>query len=339
MPRDARVATIAKETGVSVATVSRVLNNHAYVAEKTRSRVLRALARKQKLPRLRRAQNSHLAIVIEALNPDIHPLDSYTEALINGAVGYLFDLGVDVGIMVDHRKRLERRNLVKEFSRKQAFGALFILPESGVTYSDQLAGEGFPYIAVGRTGAGTNYVACDQVAGVAAALDHLHEQGHSRIGFLGGMRGVPDHDMRFEGFKKYMKKTGGYDPISVVYGPESRHFKETRGYDEMLAILDRAPHITAVLANDDSMALGAMRALNEKGRRLPDHMAIVGFDDEEYSRFLTPSLSTVRQPLAEMGRFAAMKLLEMSKTGFARVRKTFSPELIVRESSVRSTAR
>jgi LacI family transcriptional regulator len=176
------------------------------------------------------------------------------------------------------------------------------------------------------------------------ALSHLHELGHRRIAFMRGPRAIPDSEFRWDGIEEAAREIGiRLDPaLSVRIDSAAWSMKAGQhtmapeiGYKPMRALLEKTTDFTAVFCFNDISAIGAIRALKESGLSVPADVSVVGFDDILSAAYYTPSLTTVRQPLAEMGRRGAQALLErIAARENGHVGEiVMAPELVKREST------
>ena len=202
----------------------------------------------------------------------------------------------------------------------------------------QLRDRGLPVVLGGRPAGGYAgaYVDVDNTGGARAGVAHLLERGRRRIATVTGPLDMMAGQDRLEGYRSALTDAGLGVEESLV---EAGDFSEASGQRAMRALLAREPDLDAVFAANDLMAVGAMRALREAGRRVPDDVAVVGFDDSPLSRVTDPPLSTVRQPTDEMGRRMAELLLRLIATdddgagGGEQLRPVLPTELVVRSSS------
>lgn len=203
-----------------------------------------------------------------------------------------------------------------------------------------------PVVAISAHSAAQNVtnIVLDHSLAVQQALAHLHALGHRRIAFMRGPRAIPDSEFRWEGIQKAAHGLGlTLDPALVTridssgWSMKTGHHPMTPeiGYKPMRALLKKTRHFTAVFCFNDIAAIGAIRALKDAGLSVPGDVSVVGFDDIQSAAYTTPSLTTVRQPLGEMGKRGAQVLLER----IAKRSKEFpseivvAPELVVREST------
>jgi len=203
-----------------------------------------------------------------------------------------------------------------------------------------------PVVAISAHSAAENVtnIVLDHHVAAQQALGHLHELGHRRIAFMRGPRAIPDSQFRWEGILEAARAMGiALDPLLEIRIDSAGWSMKTGehpmapeiGYKPMQALLEKTRDFTAIFCFNDIAAIGAIRALKEAGLRVPQDVSVVGFDDILSAAYYTPSLTTVRQPLTEMGRRGAKLLLERigaRENGFAD-EIVMAPELVIREST------
>ena len=328
----ATIKRVARLAGVSIKTVSRVINGASYVSEETRRRVTRAIQRLNYRPNalargLVTGRSRSIGLIIaDIVNPFFPPLVRAVEdvAAARGYTVVLCDTDEDparehAAISVLLEKKVD--GLVLCASRVTA-GVLRAVADSGV-----------PLAVVNRTLAHPRAIEIitDGVAGGRLATGHLLGLGHTRIAYLSGPRASFSNRNRLRGYREALAARGiGFDPALVVGGVPSL----AAGSEAMAALLDVTPPPTGLFAFDDLMALGALEELGRRRLRVPKDMAIVGYDNIDLAGFTHPPLTTIEQPGVEMGRLAASLLLDLIETGSVpRPRtRTLVPELIVRLS-------
>ncbi|MFY1632166.1 LacI family DNA-binding transcriptional regulator [Solwaraspora sp. WMMB335] len=331
----ASIREVAQHAGVSLGTVSNVLNRPNAVAPATRKRVLDAIAelgyvRNDSARQLRAGQSRTVAIVVlDVTNPFFTDVVHGAEQVIEdaGAVLVVCNSGEDGA--------RERRHL--ELLEEQRVRGVLITPVAYDHQSDldRLHNRGIPVVLVDRgTGqAGRCSVSVDDVQGGRLAMTHLLEQGHHRIAYAGGPFSIPQVADRHAGAAAAMAEHGTGD-LRVATTTSLTVAAGRRAADDVLALpVGQRP--TAVLCANDLIALGVLQQLTERGLRVPDDVAIVGYDDIEFAGAAAVPLSSVRQPRGELGRAAAQLLLEEAESGAAHRHRhvVFQPELVVRRSS------
>jgi LacI family transcriptional regulator len=216
---------------------------------------------------------------------------------------------------------------------------IIILPLStSLEAAQQLAASQFPLVLVDlQYSIDANYISVDNRLGAYRATEHLIELGHRRIGLISGPLVQPVAHHRIAGYHDALRKYGlPYDPALVVHG----NFAHSGGEAGATHFLSLADPPTAIFASNDQMAFGTVRTLRRHGLRVPEDISVIGFDDIPEASISYPLLTTMRQPLAEMGRLAAdyvCGVIDGVET--ERLQLTLTPELIVRSSTAPVRAR
>jgi LacI family transcriptional regulator len=313
--RPATLADVGRLAGVSPATASRVLNGTgSRVAEPLRERVLAAAKELDYVPNahaqalMRRGTQTVAVLAYHVGNPYFTEITSaiFSVASETGRLVTIGNVGTDPAA--------ELRYI--ELLRSQRAGGLILAgsgrhnPEHNARLEAQLdlfrAGGG-RVAFVGNQGVPGDVVAPDNRGGGAAAARALLELGHTHVGVVASDTTMMVTDDRLHGFTDVYAEAGHpIPPERIVLG----YFLPDRGAEATAQLLDRAPDITAIMCLNDAMALGALRLLHERGIDVPEQMSIVGFDDISLARVVTPALSTVHVPLAEMGETVMRLLLE-----------------------------
>lgn len=328
---------VAREAGVSYATVSRVVNGKAHVTSEKRERVLRTMAR---LGYVANQQARSLAggrsQVVGLLVPDLGT--GYIGEIIRGIDQELEHVQYDLMLYTTHRRRAKETSYVATLSRGLADGMLLVLPRDPGAYLTALRQRGFPYVlidhhGVDRTGPA---VGATNWQGGYDATQYLIELGHRRIGFITGTLDLACSTDRLAGYQAALHDAGLPTPPELVQTGDFFQPSGYRGTRELLALPERP---TAIFASNDVMAFGVMEAVREHGLRIPHDISIVGFDDVPQAAHVHPPLTTVRQPLEEMGRAATrmlMSLIEKPQQSLSRI--DLPTQLIIRNSCVHNSA-
>ncbi|MEV4218515.1 substrate-binding domain-containing protein [Nonomuraea sp. NPDC049725] len=328
-PRRATLATVAASAGVSVATVSKVLNGRSDVAPETRSLVQELLRRHDYVaPPPRRAEAGY---VIEVqFDAD---LNAYSSEIIQGAVlaGAESCASVVVSIAkVADRTAAWARDLVAGGRR----ALVAVTGEISAAELDALARARLPLVVIDPLNlprARVTSVGSTNFAGGLAATQHLLALGHRRVAYLGGPPAAACNQARLHGYRAAMEAAGApVPPGHVRYGA----FRYDDGLTGGAALLGLAQPPTAVFAGCDETALGLMEAARARGLRIPEDLSIVGFDDTQIAQMASPPLTTVRQPLREMGAVALRTALRLAAGGTVESHHVeLATELIVRAST------
>ena len=326
---------------MSVATVSRVLNDYVDVKDETRARVLKVARELDYTPSaaartlvMQRSQVIGVLLETGEGHPDLqHPF--FQEVLVGlkrglGAAGY--DLLL---FATEHPGNgFSEPSFVRRARHHRVDGVVVMGVDAQSAELQKLARSRIPCVAVDLdlVGRRTGHVISDNLGGARLAVRHLHEQGHERIAIVTGMLSTRPGVDRLLGYRAELEALGlAYRDDYVQEG--DFYFESGRAGMQALLELEQPP--TAVFAAGDLMAAGCMRAAEERGVRLPGDVALVGFDDIQLAAMVQPSLTTIRQDKIGLGAAAGQALLRMIEHADAAPPVTTLPvELVVRESSV-----
>ncbi len=323
---------VAREAGVSTATVSRVINDRRHVREATRRKVEEAMTRLGYVAnRQARGLASGRSKVIGLLVYELG--SSYFNQLIRGIDAAVTGIGYDLMLYTTHARREREAQHAAELASGPVDGLIIVLAVDIMSYVDRLHRQRMPFVLLdydSDTG-GTTFITAANRQGTREAVDHLIGLGHRRIGFITGTPGTSSARERLAGYRASLRRANiEHDPRLVVKGD----FLEERGYEAMKQLLSLEDRPTAVFTSADTAAFGALQAIREAGLRVPHDISIVGFDDIPEASLVTPALTTVRQPLREMGATAVRLLQRLMDEPDATPRRTeLATELIVRDSS------
>jgi LacI family transcriptional regulator len=340
MTKDLNIEDIARLSGYSRSTVSRVLNNQAYVSEKARRKVLEVIQENDYQPNLvARALVSQRSNVIGILIPHtVNELftDPFFSTLLRQITSTANQLGYGVTLWLASSESSQDNFYARGFTNSMIDGLVIASATINPEFLAWLAKFPKPYVFVGTPpplNKDISYVEVQNTDGAYMLTRHLIEQGYRRIGFIEGVEGQISSDDRKRGYLNALEAAGiAVDPSIII--PHG-NYKELGGYEAMKCLLQE--NIEAVFAASDMMAIGAMRAIRDAGLRVPDDIAVAGFDDIPYASVFTPSLTTVRQPISQLGDEVAkvlVNLLDGTVEGSSQV--ILPVELIVRDSTVKS---
>jgi DNA-binding LacI/PurR family transcriptional regulator len=321
------MADVASRAGVSVMTVSRVLNDFPGVADDTRRRVEKAIAdlgyQANTAARVLAGGRSRTLGVVAVETEQFGPAHMLfgIEAAARQA-GHLLSFATLDGSGGDMAATLDRLRAA------HIEGVIVVAPMRGVLSAVGRVRDLPPLVVVGGDPAvGPPTVTIDQSDGARRATEHLLELGHATVHHVRGPRNWFDAAGRVRGWTDALRAAGAqrFEPLNGDWGAASGYVAGRR--------LAEDPRVTAVFAANDQMALGVLRALHDAGRRVPDDVSVVGFDDTPESPYFVPALTTIRQDFAEVGR-RSVELLRSHLDGNAHARHSVVPaELVVRESS------
>jgi len=326
----ASIASIAAEAGVSVPTVSKVLNGRPDVSADTRARVERVI--EQRRYRRRRSRGSSRPALIDLVFHEMH--SAWATEIIRGveqaaagerAAVVLSELGGE------HRPH---REWFDDLLTRRPIGVILVLAGLDEQQRGVLTTRSIPFVVVDTAGEpppGVPTVGSANWSGGLAATRHLVGLGHRRIAVISGPTAIMCSRARVDGYRSALEEASLPVEANLVrYGDFYVH----GGYHHGLDLLSRPNRPTAIFAGSDFQALGVMRAARELGLSIPDDLSIVGFDDLAVTEWIGPPLTTVRQPLREMATTAAEMVFTLARGERPRnERIDLATELIVREST------
>jgi DNA-binding LacI/PurR family transcriptional regulator len=327
---------VAALAGVSRATVSRVVNGSPKVSPVVRAQVERAVAKLGYVPnRAARSLVTRRADSIALVVSEPHARflsEPFFAGMVRGVSAALADTGVQLLLLIAHdlpdRGRLERYVVGGHVD-----GVLLASLHGDDPLPGILDRAGVPAVLVGRPAAPSpaTYVDADNRGGARKAVDHLVAGGRRTIATISGPLDMGAGLDRLDGYRDGLAAAGLEEAGDLV---EAGDFTEEGGAAAMDRLLARPGRpVDAVFAASDLMAAGALRALRAAGRRVPDDVAVVGFEDSVVARYAQPPLTTVRQPIEEMGRQATRLLLAMAAGDPTGMHLILDVELVVRASA------
>lgn len=300
--QDISIYRIAREAGVSVPTVSRVINRKAGIAEGTRNKVNALLKQYNYRPDYPAMRTVKIAVVYPWTE-----LTDYFRKAIKGVYDYAQQNELMINIICAQASR--RESLLKAIRDQQCSGVIAMLTEKYDEELAPLAETDLPTVVVDAFGPNKKfgYIDNDSYSGSAAAARHLIELGHRKIGYLTYADPALNQLQRFKGaFNTFHAANIEINSKAVIKitAPSNRLIRGECGYLAMQTLLRQEPGVTAVMAVDDNMALGAMAAIHEAGLRIPEDISIVGFDNYAETAYWYPALTTVDHPLEKAGLLA-----------------------------------
>jgi DNA-binding LacI/PurR family transcriptional regulator len=328
--RSVTIKDVAAHAAVSVATVSAVINGNKYVSPELEQRVRASIAalgyERNSFAQGLKTQTSHTIglIVSDIANPFFTSMVRGVEDVAN-AHHYALILG-------NTDENLDKeRSYIRLLESKRADGLIIAATAGSHKYLQ--AAQHLPLVSIDRSlfELGIDSVLVDNVAGARAAIEHLIALGHHRIGVVTGIPGITSTEERLAGYKQALAAHGiPLDPALIVVA-DSRVGGGERGTMQLLTQQSTRP--TALFLMNGLMIIGALRAITRTGLRCPQDIALVGFDEFEWSSVMQPPLTTVRQPIYEIGQRAAQLLFErLQKRDKEPSEVRLHPQLIVRES-------
>ncbi|MFF3667504.1 LacI family DNA-binding transcriptional regulator [Microtetraspora malaysiensis] len=332
MPAKRRVtiALIAKEAGVSVPTVSKVINGRPEVASETRQRVERLL---HKHGYQRRTGHGDGPVgLVDLVFAEVE--SPWAMELIRGAETAARETEASVVVSVLHTKTGPGRDWIDRIAARRTDGAIIVGSHLSTRQQGQLNARAIPFVVVdpdGEPAPGMTSVGATNWHGGLAATRHLLELGHTRIGMIGGPPDMLCSRARIDGYRAGLETAGlAVDPELIRNGD----FLVGSGRDQGHALLSLPDPPTAIFAGCDMQAFGVFEAARQRGLRVPEDLSVVGFDDLPLARSAWPPLTTVRQPLQEMAALAARMVLAIGRGEVPEPRRVeLATDLVVREST------
>ncbi len=323
---------LAAETGVSIATVSRVLNNQAHVAPHTRDLVQRAVERLGAQPpgsRTASARKARDAVYLRCP----YLLTDYFGLIVSSIAETLELHGIP--LLLNAGEAAQQAAVLPALaSRPGIRGAIIVLPPEPSEQLVALRARGFPFVVVDPRAPMPRDIAAVSAAHFAGARNitrHLVGLGHRRVGVIAGPRNWLASDARLAGHTSALADAGVLpDPELVRGGEPTAQF----GYHTAGQLLDLPQRPTALIGFNDKVAVGALAAAARRGLRVPEELSVAGFDDIDLAQATRPLLTTARQPLPEMGRLAVSLLIRlMEHQRLDALHIELATELVIRDST------
>lgn len=330
---------IARIAGVSVATVSKVINNYPDISERTKQKVLEVMKREGYEPNViaksLSGKQSYSIGFCFCYNPAPGLHHSFFQNLLYGLEQTLGAHGYDFVILSENSIQGCQDFLYKCRTR-QVDGAVFL----GVDKNDRrlatLLASNLPAVFIDGDHQGTRSrcVVWDNYSGVRQAVEYLYTLGHRKIAMIKGLPGVKPTEERTEGFLQALRQFDLHCPSQWLV--EGGDYLETCGYEGMLSLLSLEDKPTAVFCQSDTLAIGALRAVEDSGFGCPEDFSIIGYDDIDVASYIKPKLTTVRQDTVLMGKTAAEVLLSLIRDPKSPTSPVVLPVELVRCDSCHS---
>jgi LacI family transcriptional regulator len=328
----ATLESIAQAAGVSKATVSLALNGKPGVSPRTRQRILEIAKKLNYQPNasaqgLAKQRTETVGVIV----PDIS--SPFYAELVRGVEEEVSAHGYYLILCTTTGKPSREELYFQLFQTQRVDGIIIMTPREDDRALHQIHDKGFPIVVVDRevaSGDDIVEVLVDNFHGSIAAMEHLLDLGYKRIGFINGVPTLAASQERLRGYRLVLQE---HDITPRDEWLCTANFREDGGYHCMRQLLSADPSLDAVFVASDLMALGAIKALREEGKRVPDDIAIIGFDDIPLASTFDPPLTTVRQPMEKMGAMAARLLFQLINGEKLLERKVIlQTELVVRAS-------
>ncbi|MEV5497059.1 GH1 family beta-glucosidase [Nonomuraea fuscirosea] len=333
-PKRPTLETVAARAGVSRATVSRVVNGESSVSSEVRFAVMRAVREIGYVPNAaaRSLVTRRTNAVALVLSVPRQGGDALTAAVVQSVVQYVTSLlegaGKQITLMLADTAESHRR-IVAHVEGRLADGVVLLPPDRGDTLAERLSRTEVPVVLLGKPPIASMvpYVDVDNAGGAAAATDHLVSLGRRRIGMICGPMDLVTVQDRLAGHRTALRRAGLRPHLAVA-----DDLTRAAGAAATHRLLGDDPELDAVFAATDQLAIGALTAAREAGRRVPEDLAVVGFDDVDAASATTPALTTVRVPVADQA-LALARLLLSRLEGRHTTSVVLPARLVVRESA------
>lgn len=327
--KEPTVYDVAKLAGVSPSSVSRFLNRTTYVSEDKSYKIEQAITTLGYKPNFQTQQDKScrsmkIGVLVQ------HPDSPYTSSILNDMERVLMKQGYSLVLASGHWQNKMGMHALEYLVKCAVDGIILITG----CLSDQLilkTSESIPVVAVGYDIEGENIrtLNMDNVLGGYMATLHLLQLGHMNIAHIRGLDSQPDSRARFKGYKKALQELNiKPNPKLIKQGD----FSIETGYQKTVELIESKVHFSALFAANDQTAFGAIKALNDHGLNVPQDVSVIGFDDLPISKYFTPALTTLRQPIEEIGSLCAKLMLNLL-SGERHEARLPPIDLIVRQST------
>lgn len=325
---------IAKRVDVSINTVSRALNDKPDINDQTKEEILRIADELNYQPNrfaqgLRSSKTSTLGVIVaDIMNP-------FFSALLKGVEKAAREEGYSIIVQDTDEKYENEQSAIQTTLSEQVDGLLITPVQTNQGTIIDLKGSELPFVLLGRhfEDLDTHYVVTDDVQGEKAATEHLIERGHERIAIVNGPTHISSSRERLRGFRRAMSE---HDIATSDFAILEGNVTMEDGFETGKKLIASSPRPTAVLCYSDFVAMGVIKAARDAGLKIPEEMAVVGYDDVFFSTCLEVPLTTVRIPKKKLGRRAFYALKELIDGGDGNPdyhEEKIDTELLIRQST------
>jgi LacI family transcriptional regulator len=305
------MAQIAKEAGVSTTTVSKVLNELPGVGASTRSRIRQMIehhdyVQNHAARQLRKGQSGLIDLAIMRLE------GGYDLSIMHGVQDALAESGHRLVVFATNEDETKEHFWLRRLLDQSTDGVLLLLPYERIGIANTLRAQNIPFVAIGdrneTTTAAFPTIGSTIWLGGYTAIEYLISLGHRRIGIITGPLHLMTSRARLAGYREALERAGiPVDPTLICEG----NYLLGDGVQQTRYLLDQPEPPTAIFAGNDAQATAVYQVLYERNIRIPDQMSVIGFDDVMYAAQMSPPLTTIHQPLVEIGKMAANMLLRL----------------------------
>jgi LacI family transcriptional regulator len=332
---------IAKRSGVSITTVSKVINNKGNllgISENTQKRILNSIKELNYTPNLsaralRTKKNYTIGIIsYDAEDPYANTVAKEIEGIMSLSNYYSF-------VVNANHNSIKAEEYLNEFVNRKVEGIIILC--SSLNFKDDfienIKATNIPIITIGQDWSNFNIpsIFLDNVKGGFLATEYLIKSGHKKIGFIVGPDGYVESNQRFQGYMMALEQYELKKEDCIMIKEDRIGWTPICGYKTMKQIIDNNNGYTAIVCFDDITAFGAIRSSSENGFKVPEDISVIGFDDLIISAYYNPPLTTIRQPMKEIGQKTANLLLEIinnKELPKEQIKIIMQPELVIRNS-------
>ena len=309
---------VAKNAGVSIATVSRVINNNPAVRDEVRDKVLEAINHCGYVPTVSRRATSFLALVYAG---PFSLGSTYDMALVEGMGQAMDSLDYDLVILNPSRDRSSDESYTQYFLRKGVRGVILRSTVGGRSICEEIAEENFPAVVVGDhfDHPKLNFVYADSFTTSKQAIEHLVSLGHERIAFASNKFEDGDHADRYRGYREALQESGiQFDPNLIYRVPAHR----PDGALLLRTLMSAPVPPTAVFMTDPSVAVGLLIEAQNMRIEVPKDLSVIGFDDRDSREYVSPKMTAICQNAIQLGQEAFTRLADLVKSGNRKIEKS-----------------
>jgi len=329
------ITDVAREARVSASTVSHVINETRYVSDEVKQRVHAAMEALNYQPNvIARSLRTRETLTVGVVVSDV--TNPFFTSIVRAIEDEVLKQGYSI-ILCDTDEKPEREQAYLRLLMGRRVDGLIVAPSSGNADLLRSAIEsGLPVVLLDRSipGLTADVVLSDNESGAFDAVSYLIGMGHRRIGIIAGRLEVSTGADRMAGYVRAIRTHGIPADESLI---EVAKFKRDIAYDKTMKMLNRAEPPTALFVSNNVMTAGTMAALKAAGKKVPDDISVIGFDDSEWAALMDPPLTVVAQPIVELGTRAAQTLMRRISRGRVKTPRAvvLKPELILRDSCAR----
>ncbi|WP_178020055.1 substrate-binding domain-containing protein [uncultured Paenibacillus sp.] len=332
----ATIKDVAEMAGVSIATVSRMINQNGYVSKKAEQRIMEAMERLDYEPLIFRRLADHSMPTIALILPDI--TNPFFSELARAVEDICQQRGYTVFFCNSDNQDYKEKSYLEALRKRRIDGIIYASNYLTQEELNKLGRENIPVVVLDRSSdtQKCTLIRCNNYEGAQMAVKHLLDIGCRKIAHIYGPQEIVTAQERLNGYEDYVKSFSWYTPSLMAPG----HFQLEGGMQAVETLLLRHPDIDGIFAGNDFMAIGALKALHRKGIKVPDDIAVCGFDGIKLAEIIEPELTTIAQPIYEMGEKAArilIKQIEARDTRFESEMIEINVSLIIRDSTRRDS--